>query len=126
MKKLLSLLSIISLSFVITACGGEDARSEMQMMGRYNSELMSASSAEEFHKAADNLTKFSVEAMNKRPSTVKSDEEFNAYQQAMKKFIEVVMQADQLAQQGKLADAKALTLQLSDMKKQYHAEFKNK
>ncbi|SEQ81690.1 cytochrome b562 [Basfia succiniciproducens] len=126
MKKSLSLLAVLAFSFGLIACDGDNVRSEMQMMGRYNSELINAASAEEFHKASENLQKFSLEAMNKRPSTVKSDEEFKAYQQGMQHFIDVVKQADQLAQQGKFEEAKDLTKQLLEMKNQYHAEFKNK
>lgn len=123
MKKLFLLLGTL---FFVVACGeASDVRSEMQMMNRYTNGLMSATSAEEFQTSAQHLREFTVKAMNMRPSTVKSDEEYQGYQQAMQKFIDVVDQADQLAKDGKLDEAKALSQQLFELKKDGHRQYKN-
>lgn len=127
MKKSLKILFALCLLFGISACGKpSNVRSEMMLMSRYTNELLDANTAADFHNAAEKLREITQQAMEIRPSTVDNDEQFKGYQQEMQHFIDAVEQADQLAQQGQLEQAKELSQKLLELKKQGHIEYKNK
>lgn len=117
-------LSMLLAAFTLPACGEpSDVRSEMQLMNRYTNDLARAGTTEDFLKAGKALREVSVKAMNIKPSSL-NDAEFKGYQQGMQHFIDVVAQTEKLAQEGKLEEARILSRQLQELKKEYHAQYK--
>lgn len=124
MKKLFSLLGILALAFSVTACdGGSNVKAEMAQMSVAVNKLSDAASAQEFHQAAASLREASVQSMNKKPSKIKTDEEFKDYQAGMQQFIEALDRADKLADDN-LDEAKKATQRLFELKAEYHRLYK--
>ena len=124
MRKFYYFFSILLAVLTISACGEpSDVRSEMQLMNRYTNDLARATNTEDFLKAAKSLREISVEAMKIKPSSV-TEAELKGYQQGMQHFIDVVAQIEQLAQAGKLEEARMLSRKLQELKKDYHAKYK--
>ena len=125
MKKLFTLFGLFSL-VLLTACDGgrSDVKTEMGQMAIAVKKLSDATSTEEFHQAAQSLRDASVQAMAKQPSSIDKESDFAGYQEGMKQFIAAIDQADALAQQGKLDDAKRATQRLFELKKEFHVKYK--
>ena len=124
MKKLLSLLGIFTLAFVTACDTGSNVKAEMGQMALAVNKLGDAQTADEFHQAAVALRDASVQAMAKQPSSIKNADDFKGYQDGMKQFIDTLDQADALAQQGNLDEAKRATQRLFELKKEFHVKYK--
>lgn len=124
MKKFWTLFSIITLAFVAACDNGSNVKAEMGQMSLAVNKLTDAKTAEEFHQAAMMLRDASVQAMAKQPSSIKNAEDFKGYQAGMQQFIDALDQADALAQQGDLDEAKRATQRLFELKKEFHVKYK--
>ncbi|WP_273383965.1 cytochrome b562 [Actinobacillus porcinus] len=124
MKKFWTLFSIVTLAFVAACDNGSNVKAEMGQMSLAVNKLTDAKTAEEFHQAAMMLRDASVQAMVKQPSSIKNAEDFKGYQAGMQQFIDALDQADALAQQGDLDEAKRATQRLFELKKEFHVKYK--
>lgn len=121
--RLKSLLAIMLLG--ASALAGANVKTEMFQMNRQLGSLIHAENAEEFSAGAEKFIQAASEAKGKLPASL-SDEpaRFEGYQKAMQETIDLVKQADELAKQGKLDEAKTLAKQLNQLKKAGHNEYK--
>lgn len=124
MKKFWTLFSIITLAFVAACDNGSNVKAEMGQMSLAVNKLTDAKTTDEFHQAAMMLRDASVQAMAKQPSSIKNAEDFKGYQAGMQQFIDALDQADALAQQGDLDEAKRATQRLFELKKEFHVKYK--
>ncbi|VTU06519.1 cytochrome b562 [Actinobacillus porcinus] len=124
MKKFWTLFSIVTLAFVAACDNGSNVKAEMGQMSLAVNKLTDAKTAEEFHQAAMMLRDASLQAMAKQPSSIKNAEDFKGYQAGMQQFIDALDQADALAQQGDLDEAKRATQRLFELKKEFHVKYK--
>lgn len=124
MKKFFALLGVFTLIFGVAACdGGSNVKAEMGRMSVAMNKISDAASAQEFHRAAASLREASVQSMNKKPSKIKTDDEFKDYQAGMQQFIDALDRADQLADDD-LDEAKKATQRLFELKSEYHRLYK--
>ncbi|OOS00321.1 cytochrome B562 [Haemophilus paracuniculus] len=115
-------VGLLAVSAVAVANG---VMMEMFQMKRQLNELTQAESVEAFRASAKNFIEVSEKAQATMPASLDGDQSrFVGYQKGMQEVIDVVKQADSLAEQGKLDEAKALTEKLNDLRKQYHKEYK--
>lgn len=124
MKKFWTLFSIVTLAFVAACDNGSNVKAEMGQMSLAVNKLTDAKTTDEFHQAAMMLRDASLQAMAKQPSSIKNAEDFKGYQAGMQQFIDVLDQADALAQQGDLGEAKRATQRLFELKKEFHVKYK--
>ncbi|MCI5764983.1 cytochrome b562 [Actinobacillus porcinus] len=124
MKKFWTLFSIVTLAFVAACDNGSNVKAEMGQMSLAVNKLTDAKTTDEFHQAAMMLRDASLQAMAKQPSSIKNAEDFKGYQAGMQQFIDALDQADALAQQGDLDEAKRATQRLFELKKEFHVKYK--
>ena len=124
MKKFWTLFSIVTLAFVAACGNGSNVKAEMGQMSLAVNKLTDAKTTDEFHQAAMMLRDASLQAMAKQPSSIKNAEDFKGYQAGMQQFIDALDQADALAQQGDLDEAKRATQRLFELKKEFHVKYK--
>ncbi|MDY6216180.1 cytochrome b562 [Actinobacillus porcinus] len=124
MKKFWTLFSIVTLAFVAACDNGSNVKAEMGQMSLVVNKLTDAKTTDEFHQAAMMLRDASLQAMAKQPSSIKNAEDFKGYQAGMQQFIDALDQADALAQQGDLDEAKRATQRLFELKKEFHVKYK--
>ena len=120
----MTLLSIFTLAFVTACDTGSNVKAEMGQMALAVNKLGDAQTVDEFHQAAVALRDASVQAMAKQPSSIKNADDFKGYQDGMKQFIDALDQADALAQQGNLDEAKRATQRLFELKKEFLVKYK--
>lgn len=115
----------VGLLAVSTVAVANGVMMEMFQMKRQLNELTQAESVETFRASAKTFIEVSQKAQATMPASLDGDQtRFAGYQKGMQEVIDVVKQADSLAEQGKLDEAKALTEKLNDLRKQYHKEYK--
>lgn len=121
--KTLLLTLLLGISSVAFSAG---VMKEMFKMKQQMNLLVQAESADAFHQAAESFLIQAEEAKKATPASLDGEdaERLKGYQAGMQDVIDVVKQADSLAQQGKLEEAKATISQLDAMKKKYHQEYK--
>lgn len=113
---------MLSVSTVATA----NVSMEMFQMNRQVGTLINAASADEFTAGAKAFIEAAEQAKAKMPRSLDGDQaRFEGYQKAMQELIETAKQANELAEQGKLDEAKDVAKQLNQLKKAGHSEFKN-
>ncbi|MGX2974903.1 cytochrome b562 [Ursidibacter arcticus] len=113
--------SLIAVSTIATA----NVSTEMRQMGRNVNGLLQADSAESFQQSATEFLVAAKKAQETMPSSLDGDQEkFKGYQKGIQEVIDVVEQANQLAKDGKLDEAKATAEKLNQLKKMYHSEYK--
>ncbi|MGX3066219.1 cytochrome b562 [Ursidibacter arcticus] len=113
--------SLIAVSTIATA----NVSTEMRQMGRNVNGLLRADSAESFQQSATEFLIAAKKAKETMPSSLDGDQEkFKGYQKGIQEVIDVVEQANQLAKDGKLDEAKATAEKLDKLKKMYHSEYK--
>ncbi|MCK3655849.1 cytochrome B562 [Pasteurellaceae bacterium Macca] len=120
MKKLVVLLAGL-------VCGVAMANVSMEMfqMKTQSNALLTAKSPAEFSQAAEAFLDVANKAKNTLPRSLKNDEsKFPGYQQGIQEVMDVVTQADNLAKQGNLDEAKSLIEKLDSLKQHYHREYK--
>lgn len=123
MNKIKQLLAVGLLAF--SAIASANVTKEMFQMNRELGALLRADSVEQFQTSAEKLIEASKKAQATMPASLEDDQEkFPGYQKGMQEVIDVVEQARQLANQGKLDEAKTTIEQLNKLKKMYHAEYK--
>lgn len=94
-------------------------------MNRQVGGLINATSAEDFQESAEAFIEAATQAQAKMPRSLDDDKvRFNAYQKAMQDLIDTAKQANELAGQGKLDEARELAKKLNQLKQEGHAEFK--
>lgn len=121
--KLRQFLALVTLGFSTIATA--NVSMEMFQMNRQMGGLINATSVEEFQQSAEAFVKAANEAREKLPKSLSDDQErFEGYQKAMDEVIDIVMAANELATQGKLDEAKAMSGKLNQLKKLYHSEYK--
>lgn len=121
--KLKSLIAIITLAFSTTTLANVSA--DMFKMNRQMGGLLNATSVEEFQASANAFLTAAAKAQQTMPASLDGDQErFKGYQKAMQEVIDTVTQANELASQGKLEEAKATAGKLNQLKKVYHSEYK--
>lgn len=121
LKQLLC-VGLVAFSSVAMANG---VMMDMFEMKRQLNGLTQAESVEDFRASAKNFIEASEKAQATMPASLDGDQErFVGYQKGMQEVIDLVKQADSLAEQGKLNEAKALSEKLNDLRKQYHKEYK--
>lgn len=98
---------------------------EMFQMNRQVGSLINADSADEFKQGAEAFIQAATEAQAKLPRSLSDEpERFESYQKAMQELIDTVKQANELAEQGKLDEAKEMAKKLNQLKKAGHSEYK--
>lgn len=98
---------------------------EMFEMNRGVNALLRADSTETFQRTADKFLVAAKKAQQTMPASLDDDSErFKGYQQGMQDVIDLVENAKQLAEQGKLTEAKVSVEKLHQLKKLYHSEYK--
>ncbi|KAE9536268.1 cytochrome b562 [Ursidibacter sp. B-7004-1] len=113
--------SLIAVSTIATA----NVSTEMRQMGRNVNGLLRADSAESFQQSATEFLIAAKKAQETMPKSLDGDQEkFKGYQKGIQEVIDVVEQANQLAKDGKLDEAKATAEKLDKLKKMYHSEYK--
>lgn len=121
--KLTQFLAICTLGVATVATA--NVSMEMFQMNRQVGGLINAETAEAFQESAKAFIEAATEAREKLPRSLSDEKErFEGYQKAMDEVIETVKQANELAEQGKLDEAKELATKLNQLKKQYHNEYK--
>lgn len=114
-----------SLLLAFSTFATANVMNEMFQMNRELGTLLRAESAETFQQGAEGFLQAAKQAQQTMPASLDDDQEkFKGYQQGMQEVIEVVEQAKQLADQGKLAEAKTTVEKLGQLKKLYHSEYK--
>lgn len=109
----------------ITFANGNGVMMEMFQMKKQLNVLLEANNKEDFQAAASTFLKVSEKARETVPASFDGDTtRMPEYQKAMDDVMNVVKQANDLAAQDKLDEAKSTIEQLNDMKKKYHKEFK--
>lgn len=117
-------LSLLLTALAMPAYGEvSDVRSGMKLINRYTNELARAGNTEDFLKATKALREVSAKTREIKPSGL-DDTEFKGYQQGMQHFIDVVTQTEKLAEEGKLEEARVLSRELQNLKKEYHSQYK--
>ncbi|MDU8925339.1 cytochrome b562 [Pasteurellaceae bacterium LIM206] len=119
---LLTAAAIIGFSHITN--DGEGVRTEMYQMKAQADQMMNASDTDEFRRAAKALRETTIKAQAIRPSGIHNDTDFKGYQQGMLAFVNVIDEADQLARQGKLDEAKTKAKTLFELKSIYHKKYK--
>lgn len=123
MKKIKYAFAMLALGLGVTNTALASVKAEMLAMNRYVNAVAQAQTAEELQQASRHLRETAMQAKTKKPSSV-SDDNLQGYQQGMQHFIDTVAQIEQLAQEGKLEEARELSKQLQQLKKEYHAKYK--
>lgn len=121
-KKLKSLLAISI--FAITApVFANSIETSMKQMDKQLSILSSATDSETFLKHTPTFIEATKASQNARPKGL-NDSQFQDYQAGLQKVIDMVAQAETLAKEGKLDEAKSVLNQLGPIKKAYHKKYK--
>ncbi|QIW15440.1 cytochrome B562 [Pasteurellaceae bacterium RH1A] len=124
MNKLKQLLAIAILAASPLALSN-GVMMEMFGMNKQMNSLFKAETAEDFQKSAQAFIKITSEAKEKMPASLDGDEEaFKGYQAGMQEVIDVVANAEKLAAEGKLDEAKETVKRLNELKKTYHQQYK--
>lgn len=124
MNTLKTLLATAILTFSTTSLAN-GVMMEMFQMKKQLNVLTQAETSESFQEAAKQFLEVSEKAKNTMPASLEGDQErFKGYQQGMDDVIGVVKNANELAKQGKLEEAKATLSVLDGMRKHYHKEYK--
>lgn len=98
---------------------------EMFSMNRDMIQLTKANSVADFNQAAEQFLVAAVKAQQTMPNSLQGDENaFKGYQAGMQEVIDVVKNAQQLAEKGDLESAKTVISRLPDLKNQYHQQYK--
>ncbi|MGX2950435.1 cytochrome b562 [Ursidibacter arcticus] len=114
-------ISLIAVSAIATA----NVSIEMRQMNRNVNGLLRADSVESFQQSATEFLVAAKKAQETMPKSLDGDQEkFKGYQKGMQDIIDVVEQANQLAKEGKLDEAKVTAEKLNQLKKMYHSEYK--
>ena len=115
-------ISIFSFSTTVMSAG---VMKEMFQMKQQLNQLAQAETIEQFQTAADKFILLSEQAKIIMPASLEEDEErFKGYQAGMQEVIDVVKKANEQARAGKLNEAKILLVELDELRKKYHKEYK--
>lgn len=115
-------ISIFSFSTTVMSAG---VMKEMFQMKQQLNQLAQAETIEQFQTAADKFILLSEQAKIIMPASLEEDEErFKGYQAGMQEVIDVVKKANEQARAGKLSEAKILLVELDELRKKYHKEYK--
>lgn len=115
-------ISIFSFSTTVMSAG---VMKEMFQMKQQLNQLAQAETIEQFQTAADKFILLSEKAKIIMPASLEEDEErFKGYQAGMQEVIDVVKKANEQARAGKLNEAKILLVELDELRKKYHKEYK--
>lgn len=125
MKKRFALLALSFLAFSSIASEPVNLRDEMMVMSQRLIFAVKAHNAEEF---TDNLNVF-IDAAEKSKTTMPpkwngDKSQFPGYQQGLQKVIDLAKEANALAQQGKLDEAKTKLDEMPELRKMYHSLYK--
>lgn len=102
-----------------------NVKMEMFQMNRQVGMLINAENAEAFKESAERFIQAAAAAKEKLPMSLEDDQSrFEGYQKAMQELIDTTQQAVQLAEQGKLEEAKEMAKHLNQLKKTGHNEYK--
>lgn len=114
-----------TLLFAVSAQATANVKMEMFQMNRQVGMLIHAENAEEFKAGAERFIQAAKAAKEKMPMSLEGDQtRFEGYQKAMQELIDTTQQAADLAEQGKLDEAKEIAKQLNQLKKVGHSEYK--
>lgn len=109
----------------LAAVANANVSVEMFQMNRQMGTLLYAESSEAFRESAKTFIEAAEKARDKLPKSLSDEQDrFDDYQKAMQELIDTVKQADQLAEQGKLDEAKEVAKRLNQLKKVGHNEYK--
>lgn len=121
--KLKQFLAICTLGVATVATA--NVSMEMFQMNRQVGVLVNAATVEEFQEGAKEFIEAASKARETLPkSLAKQEDRFEGYQKGMDEVIDTVKVANELAEQGKLDEAKEKVSKLNELKKQYHNEYK--
>ena len=111
--------------FARSTAGASGVMMEMFSMNRDMIQLTKANSVADFNQAAEQFLVAAVKAQQTMPNSLQGDENaFKGYQAGMQEVIDVVKNAQQLAEKGDLESAKTVISRLPDLKNQYHQQYK--
>lgn len=121
-KKLKSLLAVSILAITAPVLANS-IETSMKQMDKQISVLSSATDSETFLKHTPTFIEAAKASQNARPKGL-NDSQFKDYQSGLQQVIDVVGQAETLAKEGKLDEAKSVLNQLGPIKKAYHKKYK--
>ncbi|QBQ63054.1 cytochrome B562 [Actinobacillus indolicus] len=121
-KKLKSLLAVSILAITVPVLANS-IETSMKQMDKQISVLSSATDSETFLKHTPTFIEAAKASQNARPKGL-NDRQFKDYQSGLQQVIDVVGQAETLAKEGKLDEAKSVLNQLGPIKKAYHKKYK--
>lgn len=100
-------------------------RVDMYAMQKQMVTLIGANDSEEFQIAANNFLKAAQNAKNTMPASLDNEQDrFKGYQAGIQEVINTVQEAQELAREGKLDEAKTVVSKLDALKRQYHKQYK--
>lgn len=125
MKKFLAICSLALFTLPSFASTDINLRDEMMVMAQRLIFANKATSADEFQ---NNINAF-IDAAEKSKETVPpkwngDKSQFPGYQAGMQKVIDVAKQAEALAKQDKLSEAKEKLAEMPELRKMYHQLYK--
>lgn len=125
MKKLLSLFAIAIFASSSFASEHINLRDEMMAMGQRLSFATRAQSAEEIQTNLNALIEAAERSKTIMPVKWQGDtSQFAGYQQGLQKVIDTAKEANNLAQQNKLDEAKEKIAELQELRRMYHKLYK--
>ena len=125
MKKLLSLFAIAIFASSSFASEHINLRDEMMAMGQRLSFATRAQSAEEIQTNLNALIEAAERSKTIMPVKWQGDtSQFAGYQQGLQKVIDTAKEANNLAQQNKLDEAKEKIAELQELRRMYHKVYK--
>ena len=125
MKKLLSLFAIAIFASSSFASEHINLRDEMMAMGQRLSFATRAQSAEDIQTNLNALIEAAEHSKTIMPVKWQGDtSQFAGYQQGLQKVIDTAKEANNLAQQNKLDEAKEKIAELQELRRMYHKLYK--
>ena len=121
----IKLFTLLALFTSLTTAFASNLEKEMKDMDRQVKAFSRAKDADGLRQAAGKLQISASKAKEIIPDDIKDNPESTKdYQMGLQKVIDAAKQAENLAMQGKVKEAKAAFSALSDLKKEYHRKYK--
>lgn len=125
MLKLKKVITVALVALVANVAVAKGVMMEMFQMKKQLNTLVVAEDTATFQTAAEQFIEVAEKAKTTMPASLDDDKEmFKGYQAGMQEVIDVVKNANELAKQGKLDEAKNAITQLNKMKAHYHQQYK--
>ena len=116
---------LLSLCFVSASSFANNLHADMMAMSQHLVGAMKADSQETFQSNLQQFIDASEQAKNATPKKLQDNPAaLPDYQAGMQKVIDVAKEAQNLASQGKLDEAKEALKQMPSLRREYHSQYK--